>query len=154
MSLEWTEHFKKCKQWKSKLCTVEAKTIEVSTEKVNKIKRIEGNFQTCYSDKISKLLAIIKNDKFKVLVSLNVMKLVYEIYIPFQWHTLYNMIIQKHAVLLSEYQYYLLLDTPSGNNYNQFFKVVHFFSTLLKIGPQCQLNMVTFLHSCLMCVVP
>ena len=38
-----------------------------------------------------------KNDKY----SLNVMKLAREMYIPLQWHPLYQMIIQKHVAPLN-----------------------------------------------------
>jgi hypothetical protein len=58
--------------------------------------------QSCYIFRISKAFCYWKNEKLKVLVLLNVMKLLYEIYIPFQWCPLCCMIVKKGAVKWEE----------------------------------------------------
>ncbi len=56
-------------------------------------------------DNRSKIIIVYK---FLVLVSLNVIKLAKEFYIPFQWHPLNRMKIQRRAVP------HLYTDSPSS----------------------------------------
>jgi hypothetical protein len=56
-----------------------------------------------YNDKIKIHLSIVKNEEL-LSALLTVVKLVYDICMPFQWRPLWWMRIQKHAVPSSNFQ--------------------------------------------------